>query len=394
MEERQDDSQQSVSNPERVNRRSRSARRVRFATPLEEFYVDDSSHEVVVPQVVQEQERHCHDLTSKKSMDYSYPRRKTMIAISICVVFMLVEGFGGYLSGSLAITANACRLLGYFFGLLASLFSLYIVEDPSTKSLNFGSARAEIIGALASVVAIWTVSATLICLSITRCILWDVQIDSNIMMITSAIGLLENFIMGTILHQNERHQWDNDPENAVRLVDSIESSLGTTCKFNINTEAAIRHVFKDVLYSLGVFTTAVVIYIKPQWAYADLICTIIFSCVIIYSSLGLTKKILNVLMEGVPEGINYENVHRALLEMENVLAIHNLRMWSLSMTNTAVSVHLAIQHGSNVNNIILREASNLLKCGFGFYEVAIQIEEFRTAMVTCKKCREFDELEI
>ncbi|CAL8077219.1 unnamed protein product [Orchesella dallaii] len=271
----------------------------------------------------------------------------------------------------------------------------YLKDDLSYRDGDctevFLGSFMKIIGAVASMVISWTVSAILICLSISRFLLAEPQIDVLIMMTTSGIGFVENIILGMILHQDIRRPWNIDPKREARLVDSTGTSLATMCVSNITIRAAMRHVFQGALHSLGVFTAAVVVSVKPEWVAADLICTILFSVASICSSIGLTKRILNVLMEGVPDGIDYEKVRGALLKMQGVLAIHNLRMWSLSMANTAVSVHLVIGPGNNVNNSVLREALKELKCRFGFFEATVQIEEFKPSMDACKMCHEFDE---
>ncbi|CAL8077222.1 unnamed protein product [Orchesella dallaii] len=141
MQERRVDPLPAVPNPEENNRRSGSARRVRFVIPPDEFFDDDFPPEVVVTQEERELEKHCHDVKRKKIVDYKCPRKKTMNAIGICGVFIVGEALGGYLAGSLAVAADACRMFGDFAGLMATLVTLYMVNDSSTKSRNFGYGR-------------------------------------------------------------------------------------------------------------------------------------------------------------------------------------------------------------------------------------------------------------
>lgn len=142
-------------------------------------------------------------------------RRKLIIASVLCVLFMIAEIIGesnviteqqkavltlsckilgGYFSSSLAIATDAAHLLTDFASFMISLFSLWMATRPATKKMSFGWYRAEVIGALTSVLLIWVVTGILVYLAFVRIVEDDFQIDAKIMVITSAVGVVVNIM--------------------------------------------------------------------------------------------------------------------------------------------------------------------------------------------------------
>ena len=100
---------------------------------------------------------------------------------------------------------------------------------------------------------------------------------------------------------------------------------------NVNMEAAYLHVLGDLIQSVAVFIAGILIWYKPSWQIADPICTILFSFIVMYSTVGIFKSTVNVLMEGVPNSIEWEQVSRELKMIEGVTEVHDLHIWSISV---------------------------------------------------------------
>jgi cation diffusion facilitator family transporter len=367
---------------------------------------------------------HCHDDELQKCID-NKARRKLWLASGLCVIFMIAEAVGGILAGSLAVATDAAHLLTDFAGFMISLFALYMSTRPATKSLPFGYHRAEVIGALTSVLLIWVVTGILVYMAIQRIVSKDFEINAPIMLITSGVGLIVNIIMGCTLHQhahthgggsshghghghshgggNAKQSHGNgnahghpDVEAANGHANSGESTSSSSenvsvVKPNINVRAAYIHVLGDFIQSVGVFTAAIVIYFEPEWVIIDPICTFLFSILVLGTTYAIVRDTLNVLMEGIPKGIDFNDVRATLLQVKGVFKVHNLRIWSLSMDRIALSAHLAVDPSSTINsNEILRKSSQLMKNKYGFSEVTIQIEDFSERMQDCRKCQELN----
>ncbi|KAJ8923803.1 hypothetical protein NQ315_010385 [Exocentrus adspersus] len=317
--------------------------------------------------------KHCHQKGAPEVDKRA--RKKLIIASILCVIFMIGEIIGGYISNSLAIASDAAHLLTDFASFMISLFSLYMANRPSTRKMSFGWYRAEVIGALTSVLLIWVVTGILVYLAVQRIVNESYDIDAKVMLITSGIGVLVNLIMGFTLHQHgHTHSHSHGTQN-----NSEE-------KENINVRAAFIHVLGDFLQSFGVFLAAIVIYFKRDWMIVDPICTFIFSVLVLITTFAIIKDAIMVLMEALPKGIDFEEVMNIVLNIEGVKRVHNLRIWALSLDKIAMSAHVAISPGTNPQNVLM-QATKDIHDKFNFFEMTLQIEEFQDAMEDCMQCK-------
>ena len=155
---------------------------------------------------------------------------------------MTAEVVGGVLSNSLAIATDAAHLLTDFASFMISLFAIWMSGRPKSERMSFGWHRAEVLGAIVSVLMIWVVTGILFYMAVLRVINMDFEIDTTVMLITSGLGVLVNIIMGASLHQHgHTHGGGHDAEHGHSHAD----------KENINVKAAFIHVIGDFLQSLG-----------------------------------------------------------------------------------------------------------------------------------------------
>lgn len=313
---------------------------------------------------------HCHQ--DRQGGIDKRARNKLIIASVLCVVFMIGEIVGGLLSNSLAIATDAAHLLTDFASFMISLFAIYMSGKPRSQRMSFGWHRAEVLGAVVSVLMIWVVTGILVFMAIQRVMSGDYEIDAKIMLITSGVGVLVNIIMGCSLHQHghthgggSSHSHDED---------------------NINVRAAFIHVIGDFIQSLGVFIAALVIYFYPTWIIIDPICTFVFSVLVLATTIKILKDTLSVLLEATPPGISYELVRDTFLAVDGIRQIHNLRIWSLSTDKTALSAHLAVERGYGTQKV-LSDATNKIRERYNLYEMTLQVEEFQAQMNGCDQCK-------
>ncbi|XP_014364946.2 zinc transporter 2 isoform X1 [Papilio machaon] len=355
-----------------------------------------------------EVERHCH--RSRNEDIDKRARRKLIIASILCVIFMIGEIVGGYISNSLAIATDAAHLLTDFASFMISLFSLWVASRPATRKMSFGWYRAEVIGALTSVLLIWVVTGVLVYMAVQRVIYNTFEIDATVMLITSAVGVAVNLVMGLTLHQhghshgghghshggtnpvlnNKERNTESDAESASSQMGAVSGQVagghGHAHTENINVRAAFIHVLGDFLQSFGVLVAALVIYFKPEWNLVDPICTFLFSVLVLITTFNIIKDTLLVLMEGSPRGLDFQDVANTFLSLPGVVRIHNLRMWALSLDKTALSAHLAIRSGISPQKV-LEQATRLVHEKYNFFEMTLQIEEFNDGMEECSQCK-------
>ncbi|XP_071309271.1 proton-coupled zinc antiporter SLC30A2 [Agelaius tricolor] len=315
--------------------------------------------------------QHCHTRgAGSRPGQQQRARRKLYLAAGICLFFMVGEAVGGYLAHSLAILTDAAHLLTDFASIMISLFALWVSSRPPTKTMNFGWHRAEILGALLSVLSIWVVTGVLVYLGAQRLLSGDYDIEGGVMLITSACAVAVNIVMGLALHQTghgHSHGAGGEQPNA-------------------SVRAAFVHVLGDLLQSLGVLIASYIIFFKPEYKYVDPICTFLFSALVLGTTLTILRDVLLVLMEGTPKGMDFNAVRDTLLAVRGVEAVHSLHIWALTAAQPLLSVHIAINAAASAQEV-LEEASSRLQGAFRFHSTTIQVESYSEEMRDCRECQ-------
>ncbi|XP_058605820.1 proton-coupled zinc antiporter SLC30A2-like [Onychostoma macrolepis] len=194
---------------------------------------------------------------------------------------------------------DAAHLLTDFGSISVSLFSLWVSSRPPSKHLTFGWHRSEVLGALLSVLSVWTVTVVLVLFAVQRIIGDDYEIRSDVMMITAACAVALNIFLAFILHQSPvRHG----------LTEEHRST---------SVRAAFIHVLGDLLQSLGVLLAASIIYFRPEWKIADPVCTFLFSLFVLGTTFTILKDIFKILMED-----EQTNPQTVLMDMTRLLQTH------------------------------------------------------------------------
>jgi len=320
-----------------------------------------------------EASQHCHK-TREEGLD-KRAQRKLFLASGICLFFMLGEIVGGVLSNSLAIATDAAHLLTDFAAFLISMLAIWVSARPKSQRMSFGWHRAEVLGATLSVLMIWLITGIIVYMAILRVMHQDFDLDAPVMLITSAIGVCVNLVMGATLHQHG-HSHGGGHGHGVK-----------GGKENINVKAAYIHVLGDLAQSVGVFIAALVIYFKPKLKIIDPICSFIFSLIVLGTTFPILRKTLHVLLEATPLNINYDTVMRTFLSVEGIKQVHSLRIWGLTTDKNALNAHLVVQPGLNAQEV-LQEATSKMRSLYDFYEMTLQVEEFHEEMSACDQCKD------
>ncbi|XP_053190421.1 proton-coupled zinc antiporter SLC30A8 [Scomber japonicus] len=316
--------------------------------------------------------KHCHDNSraqEDREREKKTARKRLYVVSVVCLIFMIGEILGGYFAGSLAVMTDAAHLLVDFTSFIISLLSLWLSSRPATHRLNYGWHRAEIMGALLSVLTIWLVTGVLVYLAVERLINDDYTIDGTIMLITSGCAVLANIIMALTLHQSG-HGHSHGGLQA-----------------NASVRAAFVHVLGDLLQSVSVLISAIIIFFKPEYKIADPICTFVFSILVLCTTLTILRDILIVLMEGTPAGVSFSEVRDGLLAVKGVTAVHNLHIWALTVNQAVLSAHVAIDESVDAQTV-LREMTQACYSSYNFHSVTIQMERQADLKPGCTLCED------
>uniref|UniRef100_A0A8C1E221 Proton-coupled zinc antiporter SLC30A8 n=2 Tax=Cyprinus carpio TaxID=7962 RepID=A0A8C1E221_CYPCA len=377
--------------------------------------------------------KHCHDNNNAledREREKKLAKKRLYVVSAVCLVFIVGEIIGGYFAGSLAVMTDAAHLLVDLTSFIISLCSLWLSSRPATCTLSYGWHRAEILGALLSVFTIWLVTGVLVYLAVERLIHNDFTIDGTIMLITSGCAVLANIIMAFTLHQSghghshgglsgghshdhgkekghshdhgkeKDHSHDHGKENGHRdsnanHCDTEENGSGKRQQANASVRAAFVHVIGDLLQSVSVLVSALIIFFKvkdqrllasPEYKIADPICTFLFSIFVLLTTFTILRDIVIVLMEGTPAGVNYNEMRERLLGIKGVKAVHNLHIWALTMNQALLSVHVAIEDTVEPR-VVLREITKACFTTYSFHSVTIQLEHQADQRADCSLCQ-------
>ncbi|KAI4355320.1 hypothetical protein L6164_004104 [Bauhinia variegata] len=354
--------------------------------------------------------------TSKDSKERSKSIRKLLIAVFLCAIFMSVEVVGGIKANSLAILTDAAHLLSDVAAFAISLFSIWASGWEATPRQSYGFFRIEILGALVSIQLIWLLAGILVYEAIERIINGSKEVNGFLMFLVAAFGLVVNIIMAVLLghgheehdhgfthhhhhhHQHhkdhqkdehhhsheddhEHHHSDDDDEKHQHDEENVASPLlgeskgkpEKKKKRNINIQGAYLHVLGDSVQSIGVMIGGAIIWYKPEWKIVDLICTLIFSVIVLGTTVNLLRNILEVLMESTPREIDVTELERGLLDMEEVEAVHELHVWAITMGKVLLACHVKIRPQANAD-MVLDNVINYIRRVYNITHVTIQIE--------------------
>jgi len=330
-------------------------------------------------------------------------RKQLFLASGFCVLFMIAEVIGGFLANSLALLSDATHLFSDFAGLMISITALWLVQREAGERFSFGYHRAEIIGALFSIILIWGLTIWLVYEAIHR-LIERPDVDGKIMFIVACLGILVNIIMGAILFQGGHHSHglgggahDDNAHGGHKHTHTHshgghahgehKHSHGAHAKKgdqrNINVRSAFIHVLGDLVQSIGVVVAAACIWADHQLRVLDPICTLIFSVIVVFTTTTLVRDALDILMENVPKHVSLEKLVEALMKLPDVADVHDLHVWNISVGKPALSVHLLAKSTTFDENGkifpacadgILRNAQKLCSKEFHIQHTTIQIE--------------------
>ncbi|XP_031151770.1 zinc transporter 8 [Sander lucioperca] len=351
--------------------------------------------------------KHCHDNShaqEDREREKKVAKKRLYVVSVICLVFMIGEILGGYFAGSLAVMTDAAHLLVDLVSFIISLLSLWLSSRPATHKLSYGWHRAEILGALLSVFTIWLVTGVLVYLAVERILNDDYTIEGTIMLITSGCAVVANIIMAFALHQSghghshgglgspghgHSHNGHSSHGNSHggQGHSHIKEHRQRAQQGNASVRAAFAHVLGDLLQSVSVFLSAIIIFFKPEYKIADPICTFLFSIFVLCTTLTILRDIVIVLMEGTPAGVKYGEVRDGLLAVKGVTAVHNLHIWALTMNQTVLTAHVAIDETGDAHTV-LREMTQACFSTYNFHSVTIQMERQADLKPGCNLCED------
>ncbi len=278
--------------------------------------------------------------------DISAARIKTLRwSMALTGLYLIAEVIGGYLSGSLALLADAGHMLADVAAIGLALFAAWICTQDAGEQKTYGFHRIEILAAFINGLALAGISFLIIYEAYHR-FLSPEEVQGNLMMGVAIGGLIINIIVAKILHGDHEH--------------------------DLNIKGAYLHVLGDLLGSIGAILAAGLIHFYG-WLWADPLISVIISLLVLYSAFRLLIEATDILMENSPSHIDVKEVESAILALKGVQAIHDLHIWTISSGKHSLSAHVTVEADAYSPETLTR-LQNCLKENFALNHSTIQLE--------------------
>ncbi|MBL8851721.1 MAG: cation transporter [Planctomycetaceae bacterium] len=272
-------------------------------------------------------------------------RRRLLFVVGLAAVYMAAEAIGGWLSGSLALLADAGHMLSDVAALALSLFAVWMASRPASVQRTFGYHRAEILAALANGALLLAVSGGILIEAWHR---WQTpsEIDTTTMLVIAVGGLIVNGIMLKVLHGGHQH--------------------------DLSVRGAWLHVMGDTLGSVGVIAAAVGLKFG-QLTWIDPLASAAICVLIVVSAVNLLRETIDILMEAAPATVSVADVRACLLSLPGVRDVHCLHVWRIASGRDSMSAHIVVED-EQWSADQLRRARSALQERFAVGHITLQME--------------------
>ncbi len=285
---------------------------------------------------------HSHHSHAGSPTDYG---RVFAIGIGLNLAYIIAEAAAGLASGSLALLADAGHNLGDVLGLGLSWGAAVLARRQPSSRFTYGLRSSSILAALANAVILLVATGAIASEAVGR-LRHPVPVATGIMVWVAAAGILVNG--GTAL--------------------LFASGRGR----DLNVKSAFLHMAADALVTAAVVVVGIMISLTG-WLWLDPAVSLIVSAVIVIGTWGLLKSAMHLALDAVPESVDAEAVRAHLEALPGVAALHDLHIWGMSTTETALTCHLVMPMG-HPGDAVLNGVAQQLHDRFGIQHATIQIE--------------------
>jgi cobalt-zinc-cadmium efflux system protein len=275
-------------------------------------------------------------------LDYG---RAFAIGIALNLVYVVGEAVGGIFSGSLALLADAGHNLSDVLSLSLSWGAALLSRRQPSGRFTYGLRSSSILAALANAIILLLVTGGIAWEALER-LSHPVPVASTIVIWVAAAGILVNGVTALLFASGSQR--------------------------DLNLKSAFLHMAADTLVTASVVAAGIAIALTG-WLWLDPVVSLVVSAVIVVGTWSLMKSAIGLALDAVPEGIDAAAVRAHLLGTPGVTGLHDLHIWGMSTTETALTCHL-VMPGGHPGDAMLNDIAQQLDHGFGIHHATIQIE--------------------
>lgn len=280
--------------------------------------------------------------------------RAFAIGVALNLGFVAVEFIYGRLANSLALVADAGHNLSDVLGLLLAWGASVLAQRQPSQRRTYGLRRSTILASLANAVVLLIAIGAIAWEAVGR-LTTPAPVASTTVMVVAAIGVAINTATALLFMAGQ--------------------------KDDLNIRGAFLHMAADAGVSLGVVLAGAGILVTG-WLWIDPVVSLLVALVILVGTWGLLRDSVNLALDAVPEHIDLSDVQTYLRNVPNVVDVHDLHIWGMSTSESALTAHLVIPNGTG-NDSLLAQLERGLHDTFGIEHATIQIE----SAGDCTRCR-------
>lgn len=271
--------------------------------------------------------------------------RAFAFGIGLNTAFVIIEAGYGFAANSTALLADAGHNLSDVLGLVVAWIAAVLTRRPPTPRLTYGLRKTSILAALLNAILLLIACGAILLEAIQR-LIHPEPIESLTVIVVAAIGIIINGVTAWLFASGR--------------------------KTDLNIRGAYLHMMADAAVSFGVVLAATVI-MATGWLWLDPAMSLIIVAVIVAGTWGLLRESTAMTLAAVPSGIDPSAVRAFLAGHPGVASIHDLHIWAMSTTETALTAHLVMPTG-NPGDAFLSEVCRELQRRFGIGHTTLQIE--------------------
>ena len=269
------------------------------------------------------------------------------IVLLLTLFFTIVEIVGGILSNSLALLSDSAHMISDVVALGLSMTAIYLARKQPNARYTFGYLRFEIIASFLNGLALCVIAVGIFFEGIKRFIR-PVDVDFGLMLTIAIIGFIVNLVLTIVLSRSNKEEE------------------------NLNIKSALWHFIGDLLSSVGVIVSAIIIYLTGLLFFDPLI-SIVIGGIIFTGGAKILKESTRVLMEAVPDKFDLEEIRKDIGQVEGVEDVHEMHLWAISTDHYSLTAHMFIREDIQPFCIILA-ANEMLKAKYGIKHSTLQME--------------------
>lgn len=280
--------------------------------------------------------------------EQSKSRRTLWVTLILTFCFTIIEVIGGIVSHSLALLSDSAHMISDVVALGLSMIAIHLATRPPNAKFTFGYLRFEIVASFLNGLALAIIAIGIFIEGIKR-ILHPEVVDLGLMLIIASIGFVINLVLTIVLSRSMKEEE------------------------NLNVQSALWHFFGDLLSSIGVIISAVIIYFTDFYR-ADPIISMVIAGIIFYGGAKIIRESYLILMESVPERFNLDEIRGDIAKVEGVEDVHEMHLWAISSDHYSLTAHVFINNNIQPFCIILA-INDTLSEKYGITHSTIQMEE-------------------